>query len=158
MKILLVSLLSLFALGTTGLTSAVTAQENEEKPVTAADVDVAIEIPRPENLLEIEEGTLICSTAQGYQICDESHSQDLFGVVSARPALSIESNDIEDGLLVIKRGEVLVKVSNAAGEIVQGDYITSSENPEWVKKLLKMGMSLEQHYRIQTQLIQNQLE
>ena len=116
---------------------AVFAQE-EEKPITAADVDVALEIPKPADLT-IEEGLMICSSPGGYKACDSAHSQDLFGVVSLRPALSIESADIEDGMLVIKQGEVSVRVTNQSGSIVQGDYITSSDTPGLGQKATRNG-------------------
>lgn len=66
---------------------------------------------------------------------------NIFGVV-AEKALITFHKPTPESLLVVTNGEALVKVSNAAGEIKEGDFITSSEIPGVGQKLTQSGMAL----------------
>lgn len=74
----------------------------------------------------VQNGDLICSTAEGYKKCTLEYDSSIYGVVTTTPSAAFEIVELENSQTVISRGETLVRVSSANGNIKAGDELTSS--------------------------------
>lgn len=80
-------------------------------------------------LSDIQDGQLICTNESGYKLCEGDYSVSMFGVYTSQPAVVLENKTLADGKAVISSGRAYVLVTNAAGPIRKGDFITSSQLP-----------------------------
>lgn len=90
---------------------------------------------------EAKEGDILAKTAQGLIRAKTPADPNIFGVVIKSAVITLH-RPTPDSLLVATQGTVLVKVTNKAGEIKKGDFITSSEIPGVGQKLVQSGMAL----------------
>lgn len=74
-----------------------------------------------------------------YTLSNFSYDSDVVGVIVTNPELSLEDLNLTNGSLVANRGEIQVNVSNANGNIKEGDYLTTSEIPGVAVKALESG-------------------
>jgi len=102
--------------------------------------DFAVSIP----ILDpgVEEGSIISYVDGEYILSIEAYDGNMFGIVSADPSLYLEDRNLESYVLVGSKGEMDVRVSTKNGEIIKGDYLTSSEIPGVAQKADKSGMVL----------------
>lgn len=77
---------------------------------------------------EAEAGDIIAKSDLGLVRADQPYDENILGVVGERPAIVFNKSGTST-LPIVTQGEVLVKVSDANGEVQQGDYITTSEQP-----------------------------
>jgi F0F1-type ATP synthase membrane subunit c/vacuolar-type H+-ATPase subunit K len=77
----------------------------------------------------VEDGSLICSSEEGFTMCNGVYSSSMFGVVSDNPAAAFESEGEEGTRLVISSGKAKIRVSSINGNIAEGDFVTSSDIP-----------------------------
>ncbi len=90
---------------------------------------------------DAQEGDILAKTAQGLMKAKKPADPNLFGVVVEKAVIAL-NRPTPDSLLVATQGTVLVKVSDRAGKIQKGDFITSSEIPGVGEKLNQSGMAL----------------
>jgi hypothetical protein len=74
----------------------------------------------------IHDGDIITSTSKGYKLATSPYDPQIFGVVSLHPAVYFNNTTAKNVTPVISTGEVMVKVSSRNGNILSGDFITSS--------------------------------
>lgn len=84
-------------------------------------------------------GDVITQKGQDYTLSHFSYDSNLVGVVVESPQISFEDINLQNFEYVASTGEVLVNVSNLNGNIVAGDYLTSSEVPGLASKSLEAG-------------------
>ncbi|MFC1621851.1 hypothetical protein ACFL13_00485 [Patescibacteria group bacterium] len=97
--------------------------------VFAGSFDFAVSIPT--NNQNFEEGHIISYIDGQYVLSSQTYDEGMFGVVTTDPAVYLQDQDLAEGdsVLVTDKGELLVKVNSAGGDIKVGDFITSSETP-----------------------------
>lgn len=97
---------------------------------------------------EVQNGDILCSYENGLSLCDKEYDPAVYGVVSDSPALYFESPDMPGAPLVVKSGDVLVRVSAENGPIAAGDLIATSDTPGVGKKAslngFVLGLALEE--------------
>ncbi|MEF8847031.1 MAG: hypothetical protein V5A57_01190 [Candidatus Paceibacterota bacterium] len=90
---------------------------------------------------EAEAGDIITKSDLGLVRADKPYDKNILGVVGKKPAI-VFNRPGTTTLPIVTQGEVLVKVSDANGEVTQGDYITSSEQPGVGQKATESGFVL----------------
>lgn len=77
-----------------------------------------------------EDGDIISSSEKGTYIRSQTpYDSQMFGVLTANPAVSFELTELSNGKAVISTGKAYVKVTTGNGPIKEGDFITSSKTP-----------------------------
>ena len=87
---------------------------------------------------EAEVGDIISQTGEGLIRASTPYDENTIGVIGENPIMIFGKEGL-DTLPVVSFGETLTKVSNAAGEIKKGDFITSSNQPGVGQKAEKSG-------------------
>jgi F0F1-type ATP synthase membrane subunit c/vacuolar-type H+-ATPase subunit K len=77
--------------------------------------------------VEAETGHIISVSEGVYKFSNEAYDSALFGVVTTEPAMVMDDLALEIKSYVVSDGEAFVKVSTLNGDIVKGDFLTSSE-------------------------------
>ena len=79
----------------------------------------------------VENGSIISFTEQGYALSKRSYDPTVFGIVTTRPAITLEviPASVTDVFYVLTSGRTQVKVSSINGNIKTGDLITTSDVP-----------------------------
>ena len=90
---------------------------------TSSGVAVSVDVPGIEN---IRDGQIICSSKDGYKLCDSEYDVATFGVYSSSPAVVLENTTLANGKAVVSSGKAYVLVSNINGQIKYGDFVTTS--------------------------------
>ncbi|MFH1244360.1 MAG: hypothetical protein V1487_02185 [bacterium] len=78
---------------------------------------------------ESPDGSIVISTEQGYELAKIAYDPSIHGVVVDNPAVSFQNENIEGLVAVVTNGRARVRVAAIAGEIKEGDFITSSTTP-----------------------------
>jgi len=99
------------------------------RPIFAQNSSLGVAITIDLGDIDFQEGDVICSGDQGYDLCRVSYDSSVFGVISSSPAASIENIQIANPAYLLSSGTGLVRVSSANGSITKGDSITTSETP-----------------------------
>ena len=85
---------------------------------------VAITVPVEGDL---QSGQIICLDEGRYRACTTTYDSDMFGVVDDSPASVFETIQEGENLrYVMQDGITAVQVTNAAGNIEEGDFVTTS--------------------------------
>lgn len=92
--------------------------------VTSSDIAVSIPVDT-----QVEEGDLICVKSDGYKPCTLPYDSALYGVITENPAAALSNASGSGTMLIVSRGQSIVKVTAANGPIKVNDYITSSTIP-----------------------------
>jgi F0F1-type ATP synthase membrane subunit c/vacuolar-type H+-ATPase subunit K len=71
------------------------------------------------------EGTIVCSTTDGFVPCSIEYDPSIHGVITQNPSAAFETDD-PDVVLITSNGTALVRVTAANGNISEGSLITSS--------------------------------
>lgn len=90
---------------------------------------------------EAKVGDIVSQTEEGLIRANIPYDENIVGVVGENPIMVFGKEDYNT-LPIISFGETLTKVSNVAGEIKKGDFITSSEKPGIGKKLEESGFAV----------------
>ncbi len=77
---------------------------------------------------QAEKGDIICSSTDGFKLCEAPYDTAIYGVITDNPAASINVEDQTNPVLLQSSGLAKVKVTTAKGPIKKGSLITSSEN------------------------------
>lgn len=92
---------------------------------------------------EIKNGQVICTNEEGNSLCERGYDSNMVGIVNLTPAVSLETEIPQEGYApVVNSGETLVIVNGENGDIVDGDFITSSTVKGEASKALKSGYVL----------------
>jgi len=105
----------------------------------SSSAGIAITIPADNN---VENGSVVCSSKEGYKLCDEDYDPDIFGVVTDKPAATLKDQDLKVFWQVVSSGNVNVRVSGEDGPISAGNLVTSSKVAGIAKKATKNGYVL----------------
>lgn len=73
------------------------------------------------------DGAIVSTGANGYLLSKVAYDPAIFGVVTTKPAITLEENVASGTIAVLSLGKALVQVSTKAGKINKGDLITSSD-------------------------------
>jgi F0F1-type ATP synthase membrane subunit c/vacuolar-type H+-ATPase subunit K len=98
---------------------------------------VAVSVPIKDT--GVVEGDIICAYEGGSQRCKNEYDTSTFGVITDNPAASIKDPDLENSRLIATSGVAKVRVTSVDGNIVAGDFITTSNVPGVGKKAKKNG-------------------
>ncbi|TSC74759.1 MAG: Uncharacterized protein G01um101433_994 [Parcubacteria group bacterium Gr01-1014_33] len=92
---------------------------------------IGISVPTPVEASDVEDGDIISFNGGKYYLSSAAYDQNMFGVVSMDPAITIDaaSQGPHTGIPLISSGRSFVRVSTINGEIHSGDYVTSSLIP-----------------------------
>lgn len=93
----------------------------------------------------VANGSIISFQNNQYQLSSEPYEKSMFGVSATNPAIEVSdgSSRNDPGVAtVIRNGQVLVRVNGRNGAIVEGDRITSSDQPGVGMKAVKSGFVL----------------
>lgn len=90
---------------------------------------------------DVPNGSIVCSTQEGYVLCNEELSTAIYGVVNVDPSVAIELEG-ENLHLVTTSSSANVRVTNAGGDITTGDLITTSTTAGVGQKATKNGYVL----------------
>jgi len=126
-------------------------------PALAQLDSLGIAIPTEIESDQVEEGDIICTKEGGNVLCDLPYDAALFGVVTATPAMAFRHDDDQNLPLVLQKGNTIVKVTSANGNIAVGDLVTSSDIPGVGQKAdlngYVLGMALEPYESDDTESI-----
>ncbi len=86
-------------------------------------IGVAINVPVSGDVID---GSVVCSSPDGYVLCQGEYSSDMFGVVALDPAVEFVGDTLIETNPVMTSGNVVVRVSSVNGNITAGDFLTSS--------------------------------
>lgn len=101
---------------------------------------IAISIPITEE--NVQNGHIICSGTEGFVLCTSPYDPAMYGVISDNPAAALEAEGEKPTRLLLPKGNALVRISGADGNISEGDPITSSEIPGVGKLATRNGYIL----------------
>lgn len=87
-------------------------------------------------------GSVICTAEGNFVMCDSTYSSNVYGVLTALPAASFESDPVDNQHLVATNGEVVVRVNTGNGTIQEGDLITTSDVAGVAQKASRNGYIL----------------
>lgn len=102
----------------------------QQLPLIARNVEV--------NDTGVEKGDIIVKTDEGLKRATNPYDENIVGVIGERPII-VFGREGTTTLPLVTFGETLTKVSNANGEIKQGDFITSSDKPGVGQRADKSG-------------------
>lgn len=91
---------------------------------------------------QVEDGGVICASKTGYSLCGRDNDPNMFGVVSENPAVQFVQSGTAVVYPVVINGQVKVIVTGRAGEINEGDFVTSSTVLGAAEKARKSGYVL----------------
>lgn len=96
-------------------------------PSPVNDLSVGLSNSVPLNDQNPQNGDIVSYGVQGYYITSQIYDPAMVGVVTLNPAVSIETENIENAQPVMMNGNVQVNVVTVNGDIREGDLITSSD-------------------------------
>jgi len=91
---------------------------------------------------EAKVGDIVSQTEEGLMRANVSYDENIVGIVGENPIIIVFGKDDYNTLPIISFGETLTNVSNAAGEIRKGDFITSSDKPGVGQKAERSGFAV----------------
>lgn len=92
---------------------------------------------------EVQSGHIICLDEGRYRSCTLPYDSDMYGVVDDSPSSAFETiQEGEDLRYVMQSGITAVQVTNIAGNIEEGDFVTTSETPGVAEKAVINGYVL----------------
>lgn len=100
----------------------------------AVSEPVPEDVGKPGDILSLRDGEFLVS--------EKEYDELMYGVIVETPIAYIQDTELIESKLVVTHGETLVTVSNANGDIKEGDFITSSSIPGVGKRADKSGYVL----------------
>ncbi len=116
--------------------------------VSAQVTSVGVAVPVSVEGDDVRDGSLVCTSASGYKLCDVAYDGSMYGVISDEAAVSFELAEVEGSRPVVSDGVVIVRAKNTEeASIKKGDLVTSSTTPGVVEPAVRngyvLGVSLE---------------
>ncbi len=97
-----------------------------------------VAISLPVSGTNVADGSIICFVGTGYGLCSKEYDTQVFGVINDNPAVAFEATAA--GIrLVVREGNVRVRVSSKNGNIAEGDSVTTSTVEGVGEKAVKNG-------------------
>ncbi|PIS14645.1 hypothetical protein COT64_01600 [Candidatus Shapirobacteria bacterium CG09_land_8_20_14_0_10_39_12] len=90
---------------------------------------------------DIQNGSIISSTPEGYVLSSTAYDPTVYGVVSFSPAVSFETQSV-NSYSVISLGKVYLRVATGNGAIKEGDLLTTSKIPGVGQKATEDGFTI----------------
>jgi len=87
----------------------------------------------------VQEGDIISSTANGYELSPTEYDTKIVGVVQKKERITFQGPSVKNMYPIAGMGEVAVRVSGANGAIKKGDFVTTSAQPGVGMKATKSG-------------------
>ncbi len=112
-----------------------------QEKIVNAQIDSS-DIAKSFDFYNASRGSLVCSSKNGLELCKKAYSPSIYGVITDSPALAIKDNNLPNAQLVSQGGSTIVRVSSINGNIVEGDFVTSSEIEGVAQKAVKNGYVL----------------
>lgn len=91
-----------------------------------ADTSSAMAVSVVINGDQIEDGQIVCSTAEGNLLCNQPYDTAILGVVATDPVIFLQNRALEGSYPLVTSGKAFVKVTNSAGNISIGNFVTTS--------------------------------
>jgi len=92
---------------------------------------------------EVSDGMVVCSSTNGYNLCQTGYDPNMTGVVTLSPAVAFGEATPSAGMVpMVSNGKAYVLVSGENGAIVAGDFVTSSTQTGIAVKGMKSGYVL----------------
>lgn len=114
-------------------------------PVFAQGAGVAVDlvIQTQEGML-VRDGAVVCSSKDGYVLCERGHEPNMYGVVNLQPSVQLTATSASkvQTYPVASGGQTEVLVSSINGSIKAGNFVTSTTQPGVAGKALKSGYVL----------------
>ena len=88
---------------------------------------------------QVVDGDIVCSAGGAVKACDQVYDGTIYGVYVETPAVGIENLTLENAKTVATAGKAYVRVTDANGQIKQGDSVTSSSRAGVGQKATKSG-------------------
>lgn len=127
-----------------GLFSPVTNAQSLSQ-LFGPDITEGIAIFIPLSDKNVEDGKIVSASGNGYVLSYLEYDEKMYGVVNFNPAISMQTQSSESAVTrypVVSEGKVNVQVSNANGNIKNGDYVTTSTQPGIGVKATQPGFVL----------------
>ncbi len=105
--------------------------------ITSSGIAISLKLKN----VDIENGSIICSKPDGYDVCDKDYDPEIYGVVVVDPSAIFDTEE-SDTKPVLNNGVAVVRVSTLNGKIESGSLITSSTKPGVGSLALKSGFVL----------------
>lgn len=98
-------------------------------PSSYSQTSTGLAIPIPITDKNVQDGDIITSDQTGYKRSNTTYDPNVYGVISADPALSFKKPNDSKSYPVITTGIAYVRVSASNGPIKKNDQITTSTIP-----------------------------
>lgn len=109
-------------------------------PHIKAQVNSAsVAVSYPVSDTEAQDGDIICSYTTGNLRCNKAYDPAMLGIYTQNPAVAIEDTELPDAKLIVTSGVAEVRVNAASGNIVPGDFVSTSEVPGVGQKSVRNG-------------------
>lgn len=107
--------------------------------VSAQVNSASVAVSYPVNDTEAQDGDIICSYTTGNVRCNRGYDPAILGIYTQNPAVAIEDTELPEAKLIVTSGVAQVRVSAVSGNIVQGDFVSTSETPGVGQKAVRNG-------------------
>ncbi|HXK52756.1 MAG TPA: hypothetical protein PLF29_02115 [bacterium] len=113
-------------------------------------VGISVEVPYSSIQGSFPDPGSIVSFRDGlYSLSSAEYDSNVIGVIPSDSVITINDDSLSSSIFVMTSGETFIKVSGAGGNILEGDYITSSDVSGVGKKAETsgqvVGIALESH-------------
>lgn len=108
-------------------------------PKVLGDTASALAVSVAVNGDQVDDGSLVCSRVDGNVLCDQEYDTALLGVVTTEPVVFVQNRGLDNSYALVTSGKAFVKVSNAAGNIAIGDFVTTSTTAGVGQKATRSG-------------------
>lgn len=98
---------------------------------------IAVSEPMAEDIGTV--GSIISMSPQGFVESREEYDTNIYGVIADEPLAYMQDTLLPNSKLIVTEGQVYVRVSNVNGEILEGDFLTSSDIAGVAQKATKSG-------------------
>lgn len=98
---------------------------------------IAVSVPIDEEVGQF--GDIVVFKDGEYVLTDVPFDSTLYGVIAQDPVAYIQDTELEESKLVVTHGEAFVRVTAKEGDILIGDYLTSSDIPGVARKADRSG-------------------
>ena len=88
---------------------------------------------------DVADGDIVCDEGGAAKACTKAYDGTIYGVYVATPALGVENLTLENAKTIATSGKAYVRVTDANGQIKQGDSVTSSDRAGVGQKATKSG-------------------
>jgi len=110
--------------------------------ISAKDLTLGVATTVPINDSNINDGSIVSSSSQGFTLTKRPYDMSIVGVVALNAAISLEGTSLSDKVKrypIVSSGTTGILVSTINGPIAKGDHIASSSIPGVGMRATKSG-------------------